>query len=325
MAEAIEALRRDLERIVGLEVLENEPLSRHTSFGIGGPARLFLVPHQPEALVQAVAVLSGVDLPRLPLGRGTNLLVADEGFDGVVIAFFPGLRGLEVRGRQVVARAGTTLGLLCHAAADAGLSGLEFAAGIPGTLGGALIMNAGANGGCIADNLAWATVVAPDGEVFTLRREELEFSYRDSSLKGKGLYVLEAGFELAPASPADVHRRLYEQLTRRCQKQPLSQRSAGSVFKRPEGDYAGRLLEQAGLKGERIGDAQFSPKHANFIVNVGRATARDVVELIKLARARVYERWGVWLELEICVVGDELQAELAGQPGKASEGARAAD
>jgi UDP-N-acetylmuramate dehydrogenase len=293
-----------LERQEGLLVRVNEPLSKHTSFGVGGPADLFVEAWEPFAVAVALRTLRSANVPYVLLGKGTNVLVTDAGVRGAVVSLYPGLSHVEVKGTRVIATAGVTLGKLCHVAADMGLSGAEFLAGIPGTVGGALNMNAGANGGCAGDLVAGITVLDAQGAVRTLVCEELEWGYRNSTVAHDGFCVLEATFSLTQSSPDKVHQRVYQALRERCRRQPLGARSAGSIFKRPPGDYAGRLLEEAGAKGLRVGGAEISRKHANFIVNTGSATAADILNLIRLAQKTVYERFGVWLELEVCVVGE---------------------
>lgn len=302
-----DSLVKDLEAIGELKVQRDVPMAVHTSLGVGGPADLYVEPAAPGALAAALRMLAGAGVPTVVLGRGTNVIVSDAGVRGAVIATHPGLRKVALTGSHVVAASGVLLGTLVHLAADAGLSGVEALAGIPGTLGGALYMNAGANGACLADVVETVTVLCPEGGVHCLRRDEMTFGYRFSSLREQSLRILEACLRLSVSDPARVHKRMYEIVRNRCQKQPLSARSAGSIFKRPPGDYAGRLLEAAGAKGKRIGDAQFSTKHANFIINLGHATAADVVKLIVWAQNSVYEKFGVWLEPEVCMIGEGME------------------
>jgi UDP-N-acetylmuramate dehydrogenase len=307
----MDSLGRHLASVSGLQVRRHEPLAEHTSWGVGGPADLYVIPYTGAALASAWRGLqtSGVDY--FLLGCGTNLLVSDAGVRGVVVSLYPGLGGVEVVGQRLLAMAGATLGKLCHVAAEAGLSGLECLAGIPGTVGGALYMNAGANGTCVGDLVVAVTVLDERGKRVTLAREELEFGYRSSSFCERRWCVVEAAFGLVPSDARVVHQRIYEVLQRRCERQPLGARSAGSVFKRPPGDYAGRLLEAVGAKGLRVGGAQVSRKHANFILNTGAATAADIVALIRLARRRVYERFGIWLDTEVCLAGEGMSGVAA--------------
>jgi UDP-N-acetylmuramate dehydrogenase len=295
-------------------VLANEPMAAHTSFGVGGPAEFYVEPRSAAAMVAAVRMLRAGDVPMVVLGAGTNVLVSDLGVKGAVVCSYPGLSRLRVSGSRIVAAAGVLLGRLCHAAADAGLSGLEAMAGIPGTLGGALFMNAGANGTTIGDLVETAAVLGPDGQVHHVRSDELDFGYRWSNLREKGWWVLEATLSLSASNMAKVHESAYGALQQRCAKQPVASPSAGSIFKRPPGDYAGRMVEEAGAKGLRVGGAEISGKHANFIVNVGGATAADVVALIREAQRRAFEQFGVWLEPEVCMIGEGFEDARPGGP-----------
>jgi len=298
-------LEHDLVRIPGLELRENEPLSRHTSFGIGGPADLLVIPSGPEALCAALAATYDAGIEPLLLGNGTNLIVRDGGIRGVVIRITTEMSALTFDGTRATVEAGASLATVCLQCARRGLSGLEFAAGIPGTIGGALIMNAGAYGGEIGDVTEWVEVATPDGRIERLSGPELSFGYRHSALRGLGRTVVRAGLRLQEGDPSDIHAALCDTMSTRCEKQPVSSPSAGSIFKRPEGDYAGRLLEAAGAKGLCVGRASVSKKHANFVVNLGGATASDVVRLIGAARELVHDKCDVWLEPEVCIVGED--------------------
>jgi UDP-N-acetylmuramate dehydrogenase len=311
MNETTSAARQRLEGQAGLALLEHEPLAGHTSFGIGGPADLLVIPHEVPALLALQRALSELAISPIFLGLGTNVLISDAGLRGVVVKLAGGLLGCTVEGATVTAAAGESLQSVCYLAADAGLSGLEFAAGIPGTMGGAVLMNAGAHGGDMAGVVEWVEV-AEAGVIRRLGLEELDFGYRQSWMRAHPHAVVRVGLRLTPAAREDTHRRLCEILEGRCARQPISQRSAGSIFKRPPGDYAGRLLEAAGCKGLAVGAAQFSPKHANFIINTGTARASDVEALIELAQGRVREQFGVELEPEICRLGEF--GEAAGPP-----------
>jgi UDP-N-acetylmuramate dehydrogenase len=243
-------------------------------------------------------------LPVLPIGRGTNLLVREGGFPGIIAHLGESLSAISVSGSTVTAQCGAVLAEVCEAAAAAGLSGLEFAAGVPGSVGGAVAMNAGAGIGEIGRLIESVEVVHGDGRTGRCTAAELQFGYRRSCVRDQECVVVAVTFELAPADPAAVRRAMFEAVESRCLKQPLSLGSCGSVFKRPPNDFAGRLLEEAGVKGLRIGGARFSLKHANFIVNEGNATAQDVTDLIDTAKRRVREVCGVVLEEEVCIVGD---------------------
>lgn len=298
-------LAQRLAHIPELELREREPLARHTSFGIGGPADVLAIPLSPNALGRAVTIAASMGVKPVFLGNGTNMIVRDGGVRGLVIRMAGGLSEISVEGTQVMVEAGASLAAVCFQCAQRGLSGLEFAAGIPGTLGGALIMNAGAYGGEIGERTEWVDIVTSEGEVQRLSHDQLGFGYRRSALREAGLAVLRAGLRLAMGDPAQIHCRLCDTIAERCSKQPVCSPSAGSIFKRPEGDYAGRLLEQAGAKGMRVGRAAVSTKHANFVVNLGGATASDVIRLIENVRELVYEKFGVTLEPEVCFIGED--------------------
>jgi len=298
-------LARHLTGIPGLQVREREPLSRHTSFGIGGPADLLVIPSGPEALCRAVAATHEAGVMPLLLGNGTNVIVRDGGIRGVVIRIAGEMCAMEFDGTRATIEAGASLATACLQCARRGLSGLEFAAGIPGTIGGALIMNAGAFDGEIGDVTEWVEIATPSDSIERLDHSELSFSYRQSTLREIGAPVVRAGLRLVEGDPSEIHAKLCDTMAMRCEKQPVSSPSAGSIFKRPDGDYAGRLLEAAGAKGMCVGRAAVSRKHANFVVNLGGATASDVIRLIEAARELVYDRFGVRLEAEVCIVGEE--------------------
>ncbi len=301
----------------------DEPLARHTTFHIGGPADLFAVANDIARLERLAELAVAHALPLTILGGGSNILVSDRGVRGLVIANQArdfGLQAADLRWSEaetvlpsgeasVLAAAGVALAGLARWAIKQGLAGLEWAVSVPGTVGGAVVGNAGAHGGDIASVLAWALVVYPGQGRRLLRPAELEFAYRSSLLKGQLAagalpVVLAAGFRLTPTDdPAGLAARAEAFLARRRASQP-SEPSAGSIFRNPAGDYAGRLIEAVGLKGQRVGGVQISPRHANFIVNVGQATAEDVLTLIDLARRQVYERFGVELTPEILFVGE---------------------
>lgn len=289
----------------GLELRFNEPLSAHTSLGVGGPADIFAVPHSIEALAWTIRYASERHIPFFVLGEGTNIVVRDGGIRGMVIHIGCNLAEVSRTENTVTAQAGARVAMVCRRCCEWGLSGLEFAAGIPGSIGGALVMNAGAFGGDMADVVAWVLAIDHEGRERRLLPGELDLGYRHSVFMGNGLVIAEAGFTLAPGECRGVRELVYETIEKRCSGQPVAQRSAGSVFKRPEGDYAGRLLEEAGAKGLRVGGAKISEKHANFIVNCAGATAAEVLALIDLVRERVHETSGVWLESEVLVVGED--------------------
>ena len=299
--------QREMARALGDKMRQNEPMSLHTSFRIGGPADLYAVATSAQELVELVSLAREHDVPYMIIGRGTNVLVADEGIRGLVI---------ENGGQEIwfeddavlYAESGALLGDLARESARQGLGGLEWAVGIPGSVGGAIVGNAGAHGSYIGDVTRKATVLTPDGTVRTLSATEIGFGYRTSRFKGQAgkgeqEIILSAEFALRPEPVQSLAEKMADYTRRREASQP-TEPSAGSVFKRTKQYPAGFLIEQAGLKGTRIGGAQISPKHANFIVNLGQARAADVKALIDLAREQVRKRFGVELELEIELVGE---------------------
>lgn len=281
------------------------PMAEITSFRIGGPADLLVEAENPTELVNVVEYCRRENIPWLLVGLGSNLLVRDGGIRGTVVRLGKGFHYVRVEGEQLKAGAGTALGRVAEVAAAHGLSGLEFASGIPGSIGGAVFMNAGAYGGEIAQVLTAAYLYHPGVGFYHRTREELAFGYRQSLLQKEGQIVLEGLFTLSRREEGEIREKMGEYNRRRKEKQPLEFPSAGSIFKRPPGAFVGRLITEAGLKGKRIGDAQVAEKHAGFIVNRGRATARDVLALIALIREEVEKRTGIKLETEVRVVGEE--------------------
>ncbi len=271
----------------------NEPLSLHTSMRVGGPAKIFIEPLNVDSFTCCYKQFPGARI----LGKGTNIIAPDNGIE-VVISTLE-LRKINVDNNVVICEAGTTLLTLCKVAAEAGLSGLEFAYGIPGTIGGAVYMNAGAYGGEIGQLIEFAEVF--DGEkIFTLRKEELSFSYRWSIFQEKKWIILRVALKLQSDDSKSIMRRMESILKRRIETQPLDQPSAGSVFKRPRPDfYVGKAIEELGLKGFKIGGAEVSKKHAGFIVNSGDATARDIRSLVEFIQQKVMTTYGVQLEPEV--------------------------
>ncbi len=286
-------------------VLRDEPMSRHTTFRIGGPAAIFCMPGNAAALSETVRVCREAEVPYSILGNGSNVLVSDEGFDGVVIQLFRNMDTLRVRGNLLEAEAGALLIRIAHLAAKEGLTGLEFASGIPGTLGGALVMNAGAYGGEMKDVVKEAVVMKEDGDLLRLSKEELDFGYRSSIIAKEGYLVLSALLELEKGDPEVIESRMKELKEARIQKQPLEYASAGSTFKRPEGYFAGKLIMDAGLRGYSVGGAQVSEKHCGFVINRGGATAENVLELVRTVQKKVKDQFGVDLELEVRLLGFE--------------------
>ena len=281
----------------------NEPMSTHTTFKIGGPADVFITVRDTDELCAAVKACRENSVPLMILGKGSNLLVSDAGIEGAVITLDGAFKELTVDGDTVTSGAGVALSKLCTTALENGLAGLEFAYGIPGTVGGAVYMNAGAYGGETKDVCTEATYLTPDGKIGVYTNAELDFSYRHSIFKENDNIILFAKYKLTPDDPAAIKARMDDFLNRRRTKQPLDYPSAGSVFKRPPGAFAGTLIEQCGLKGKTVGGAQVSEKHAGFIINVGGAVCDDVVNLVKLVQDTVKAETGYTLECEIIRTG----------------------
>ena len=293
-----------LKLMDGTSVVVDEPMNKHTTFRIGGDADVFVRLNTIEELKDVLHFCHEEDVPFFLLGKGSNLLVGDKGIRGVVATFAEGLSDISFREDLMIAEAGATLAAAANAALQKGFTGLEFAAGIPGSIGGAIRMNAGAYGGEMSHIVEWVRVLAPDGEIKTLSKEEMEFGYRRSVLVRIPYIVLAAGLRLSPGDEKSIRITMMELGKKRKEKQPLEYPSAGSTFKRPEGNFAGKLITEAGLSGLRVGDAVVSPKHNGFIVNEGIATAEDVLTLIETVRKRVYEHSGILLEPEVIFVGD---------------------
>jgi UDP-N-acetylmuramate dehydrogenase len=288
----------------------NEPLKRYTAWKIGGPADALLEPTDAEELIEAVEMARGHGVPVTVLGGGTNVLVRDGGIRGLTIRLAKSLTGVQIKGRSVSAEAGVLYPVLANTTAGSGLKGLEFATGIPGTVGGAVYMNAGAYGGETKDVLDWADVfqegkvVRMHNDVETLQATSLRLAYRRSVLQDHPDWVvLRAGYTLEPGNPSELKASIKEFRAQRMNGSP-NRPSCGSTFKRPPGDFPGRVIEAAGLKGTRVGQIEVSPVHANYLVNLGGGTAREALELIELVKEKVRERMGIDLEEEVRVVGD---------------------
>ena len=286
------------------QILEAEPMSRHTTFRIGGPAKLFLTPGSKEEIKEILKVCREEEIPYFILGNGSNLLVSDKGYDGVVIQLYRSFGKVEVKETTICAQAGALLSGIASAAREASLTGFEFAGGIPGTLGGAVVMNAGAYGGEMKDVLREVTVLTPDGEFLTLTKEELHMGYRTSVVKEAGYIVLEAVISLEEGEQEQIRSRMQELAGMRSSKQPLQYPSAGSTFKRPEGYFAGKLIMDSGLRGYQVGGAKVSEKHCGFVINTGNATAKDVRTLMSDVQRIVKEKYGVKLEPEVKFLGE---------------------
>ncbi|MCL6631689.1 MAG: UDP-N-acetylmuramate dehydrogenase [Alicyclobacillus herbarius] len=282
----------------------NAPLSVHTTWRIGGPADVLVVPDSVEEVRGALLVAERLGMPWTVIGRGSNLLVLDGGVRGLVLKMGGRMSDLCVLGTRVVAQAGRSFVSLANVAIRNNLRGLEFATGIPGTVGGAVMMDAGAHGGEVRDVLEWADVITPDGTLHRLSNADLRFDYRYSILKDWPAVVISACFRLEPGNGDELKAKVREWSKRRASTQPLSMPNCGSVFRNPPGTFAARLIEAAGLKGLRRGDAQISEKHANFIVNLGHANAEDVLWLMRHAQETVRAKYGITLETEVRVIGD---------------------
>lgn len=281
-----------------------EPMAAHTTFRVGGPADYFTEPGDEETLARVQALCRREGMASCILGNGSNLLVSDSGYRGMMILLGKAWSGITVDGRRICAGAGAMLSAVSRRAWKAGLTGLEFASGIPGTVGGAVVMNAGAYGSEISAVLKSVRVMTAEGEVLTIPAGELSLGYRTSCIQTKGYTVLEAEFALEIGDPAAIGSRMEELAAQRRQKQPLEYPSAGSTFKRPEGYFAGRLIQDAGLRGFCVGGAQVSEKHCGFVINKGGASASDIMRLCCQVQQRVREQFGVELELEVKVLGD---------------------
>ena len=282
----------------------SEPMNRHTTFRIGGPADYFLLPSTAEEVKKILEICKKKELPYFILGNGSNLLVSDEGYRGVIIQLYRNYGGITVEGTNIRAGAGALLSQIASAAKNASLTGFEFAGGIPGTLGGAVVMNAGAYGGEMKDVLKEVTVMTEQGEIMTIPAEKLEMGYRTSLVKKAGYLVLEAVISLKAGDVEEIKAIMKDLTEKRVSKQPLEYPSAGSTFKRPEGYFAGKLIMDAGLRGYQVGGAQVSEKHCGFVINKGNATAADVCGLMKDVQEKVQEQFGVTLEPEVKFLGE---------------------
>ena len=285
-------------------ILKDEPMSAHTTFRIGGPADYFAMPSSAEEIRRIVSLCIEQEVPYYIIGNGSNLLVGDKGFRGVIIQIFKNMRDIRTEGETVTAQAGALLSKVAAAAYDAGLTGFEFASGIPGTLGGAVRMNAGAYGGEMSQVLKSADVLTAEGKVLTIPVEEMKMGYRTSIVSRMDYVVLGAQLVLSRGSKEDIRAKMDELKEKRVSKQPLEFGSAGSTFKRPEGYFAGKPIEDAGLRGFRIGNAQVSEKHCGFVINRGGATAAEVAELMDHIIRRVEETSGVRLQPEVKKIGE---------------------
>ena len=293
-----------IREIVGADsVKENENMAEHTTFKCGGNASLYVAPNSTDELVKVLEVLRAEDYPYYVIGNGSNLLVKDEGYDGAIVEVDKKISEIDVRGEEIIVEAGAKLSKVATIAMESDLAGFEFAHGIPGNMGGAVVMNAGAYGGEMKDVLKWVKVVDQNGEIKTLENDELELGYRTSRVMKEKMIVLEACIKLELGVMGDIGEFMALLMSKRKASQPLEYPSAGSTFKRPEGYYAGKLVQDAGMKGYRVGDAMVSEKHSGFVINCGNATATEVIQVIKDVQAKVKEDFGVDLEPEVRIIG----------------------
>lgn len=284
-------------------IFKEEPMAKHTTFRVGGPAEYYLMPDRKE-LSEVIRCCGEYQIPYLVIGNGSNLLVSDKGIRGAVIEIGKNISAIRVEEGRIYAEAGALLSKTAHTALEHGLTGMEFAAGIPGCMGGAVVMNAGAYGGEMKDIIASVTVLTKQGEEKKLRVEELDLSYRHSCIPQQECLVLEAELALQPGKQEEIRARMEELKAKRNEKQPLEYPSAGSTFKRPEGYYAGKLIMEAGLRGFQVGGAAVSEKHCGFVINKEQASATDIYRLMQEVQQRVQQQFGVKLEPEVKMVGD---------------------
>ena len=286
------------------QIKPEEPMKNHVTFRVGGPADFFVTPKNYEELSWVLKCCAKYEMPCYIMGNGSNLLVSDQGYRGVVIQLFRQLNDIQCEGNVIRAQAGALLSAVANRALEEKLTGFEFAAGIPGTLGGACVMNAGAYGGEMKDVLKSVTVLTREDERITLQKNELELGYRTSIIAKKDYIVLEAEIELEAGDAEEIKAVMDDLKERRTTKQPLEYPSAGSTFKRPEGYFAGKLIQESGLQGFQVGGAQVSEKHCGFVINKDQATAADIAELIRQVQDRVEEKFGVRLETEVKRLGE---------------------
>jgi len=287
------------------QILFDVPMSEHTTFKTGGIADIMVLPGTGEEVAASLKVLTQHAIPFLVIGKGSNLIVRDGGFRGAVVKLSDSFARISVSHDTITAESGASLAELVHTAHAHGLAGMEYAGGIPGSVGGAVVMNAGAYGGEMKDHVDTVNILDKDFNILQMRAQELHFSYRSSALQKNGAIVLSSSFRLEKGDVQKAKERLNDLNRQRREKQPLQYPSAGSVFKRPAGHFAGTLIEQAGLKGFTIGGAQVSEKHTGFIINIGGASSSDILKLISHVQKRVFEHSGVALETEVKIAGED--------------------
>jgi UDP-N-acetylmuramate dehydrogenase len=297
------------ELITKGQILRDEPLSKHTTFHIGGPCDFFVLANTQEEFIKVIQLCHLQQIPCFIIGNGSNLLIADNGLTGIVLKLNEDVTRILVEEKDdsmiVTACAGMNLSNFAMKVANLSLTGFEFAAGIPGTLGGAIYMNAGAYGGEIKDCILSARVVTKEGQVLDLSKEDLNLSYRSSCIQRNGFHILSASFEFKKGNVVQILASIENLDRQRREKQPLEYPSAGSTFKRPAGYFAGKLIMDAGLRGYRVGDAMISKKHCGFVINMGHATAKDVLQLLDDVQRIVNEKFGVTIETEVKYISDE--------------------
>jgi len=299
-----EALNEILD---GKNILWQEPMSAHTTFHVGGPADCFVTPVTEQEVSAVLRLFSNEKEPFFILGNGSNLLVSDQGYRGTIIQFAGNYNEITIKGDRIIAQAGALLSEIAQRAYGQGLTGIEFASGIPGTLGGAAVMNAGAYDGEMKQVIEAVRLFdLQSGSIICKGNEEMKFGYRRSLLKEQPMLALEVTLKLQGGDPIKIKERMEELKASRAAKQPLEYPSAGSTFKRPEGYFAGKLIHDTGLQGYRVGGAMISEKHSGFVINAGDATAADVLALIRSVREKVYERFHVLLEPEVCMLGEDM-------------------
>lgn len=298
------AVVQGLQKFVPAEnILLQEPMAGHTTFRIGGPADCFVQLENEEQLKGIQRYLGQVEVPFFLLGNGSNLLVSDEGYRGVILQVGQKMNKIVVVGNQIIAQAGATMAQVARVAWENGLTGLEFASGIPGTIGGGVVMNAGAYGGELCQVVTMVKVVSKDGEILELDNETMEFGYRTSTIRNSGFTVIEVTFRLESGDKDAIKAKMDDLASRRREKQPLEYPSAGSTFKRPEGHFAGQLIMEAGLRGFQVGGARVSDKHCGFVINADNATAKDVRAVITQVQEQVKNKFNVDLETEVIYLG----------------------
>ncbi|TQQ84059.1 UDP-N-acetylmuramate dehydrogenase [Peptacetobacter hominis] len=296
----------DLKDILGEDkIMADEPMKKHTSFKVGGPADVLVRPETEEEIKEVFRYIKRENIPHMIIGNGSNLLVRDGGIRGVVVELADNFSGIEVEGNLINVKSGALLSRIGNAALKNELKGFEFAAGIPGSFGGAVAMNAGAYGGEIKDIVKSVRLMDEDGNIFELENKDMNFSYRRSIVTEKGYTVISAVIELEKGEYDDIKAEMDCLREKRVTKQPLNYASAGSTFKRPEGYFAGKLIQDSGLKGLALRDAQVSEKHSGFVINRGNATAKDLLDLMYIVKATVNAKFGVMLEEEVKIVGDD--------------------